>query len=96
MLVEGTAVAGCEATRIRCRGFHERFRLESWTRHLEQGPGNWYINLTELNCEVQKGKDAAPLAGVCKDGSSPLGGEVRAISLDVLATSRSHNPTRVL
>jgi len=77
MLVEGAAVAGCEAIRIRCGGFGERFGLESWTRHLGQGPDNWYINLTELNCEVQKGRNAAPLAGVYKDGS--LGGEMRAI-----------------
>lgn len=52
MLVEGAAVAGCEAIRIRCGGFNERFGLESWTRHLGQGPDNWYMNPTELNCEV--------------------------------------------
>ena len=71
MLVEGAAVAGCEAIHICCRGFNERFGLESWTRHLVQGPDNWYINLTELNCEVQKGRDAAPLAVVTKMALSP-------------------------
>ena len=87
MLVEGAAVAGCEAIRIRCGGFNERFGLESWTRHLRQGPDDWYINPTELNCEVQKGRNAAPLAGMYKDGSVALS-VVRCGQLDVLATSR--------
>jgi len=60
MLVEGAAVAGCEAIRIRYGGFNKRFGLESWTRHLGQGPDNWYINLTELNCEVQRGEMRRP------------------------------------
>ena len=86
MLVEGAAVAGCEAICIHCGGFNERFGLESWTRHLGQGPDNWYIKPTELNCEVQKGRNAAPLAGVYKDGSVALS-VVRCGQLDVLATT---------